>query len=132
MKKDLFIKILNSIKEQDAIDSRVGKSLEEIADGYILLNTKLSSLYFGKWDRYTSSSKGTYYYGWIERDDGKSDFAIIAVEENHYWYMTSSAKKDAEIREILEMPKEAFNPCKRIEDLPWANEVNCIKLGDKK
>lgn len=38
MKKTTFIKIISLIQEQDAIDRRVGKALEQVCDSWVMLN----------------------------------------------------------------------------------------------
>jgi hypothetical protein len=38
--KELFIEIINSIKEQNQIDYEVGQSIEKISDTYVMINSK--------------------------------------------------------------------------------------------
>jgi len=37
---ELFDKTINAIKEQDKIDQKVGKALEELCDSWVMMNSK--------------------------------------------------------------------------------------------
>lgn len=61
-------------------------------------------------------------YGWIDRDDGRSDFVILYVRlpERAIGYTSSSAERTQEIRDRLfghlDEPTEHY-ACERVEDV---------------
>lgn len=39
--KEMFVRVLNTIKEQDKINDKIGKTLELVCDGYVCFNSLL-------------------------------------------------------------------------------------------
>lgn len=93
-------------------------------------------LSFVTWDRFTSHTQdnpegGDPYvavtmYGWIGRDDGRSDFVILAwfyIDQQQYpWSVTSSAERSEEIGRLLYHDQDWWKPdehvpCARVEDV---------------
>ncbi len=78
-----------------------------------------------KWDRYTEIEGESNFFGWIEREDGKSDFLVLSfIDSRLWWYMTSSAKFSKEISKRLKL---GHSECKRVEQL-FGKQINCIHL----
>lgn len=81
------------------------------------------------WDRFS----GMYdsfceVFGWVRREDGKSDFVLLQFDKGEvYGISTSSAKYSAEFSHRLGFD---HSDCKRVEhSMP---NVNCIHLQTKK
>lgn len=86
----------------------------------------LNRLPFVRWDRYVESDGDFAVFGWIDREDGRSDFVLVLWETADplpgapcYW--TSSAARSKEIGELLYGGIEGFDPdshvdCARVED----------------
>ena len=73
------------------------------------------------WDRWTGEIGGEYgvcVFGWIPRDDGKSDFVFVRIDDDGCWmYGTSSAKYSEEFGRRLKFDgSNGHDPCKRVED----------------
>lgn len=73
------------------------------------------------WDRWTGeigSEFGIGVYGWIERQDGKSDFMFIRIDNDGAWmFATSSAKYSAEFSRRLNFEgSSGHEQCKRVEN----------------
>ena len=64
MPKDLFLTIIQLIQEQDKIDQKVSKSLEEISDTYILINSK-NKIYEALWRLLHFYDPNDYIYWWL-------------------------------------------------------------------
>lgn len=87
---------------------------------------------FVRWDRFTSHVEENdqrrvtvTIYGWIPRDDGRSDFMLLAWfyldEQQTPWSVTSSAEHSEEISRLLYHDKDWWKPedhldCQRVED----------------
>lgn len=106
-----MVKALNTLFTQDQID---------------VIKKTLDSLPFVRWDRYVDYDveflgKGAQFYGWIDRDDGKHDFIILAFipQEGYdndlfHYFVTSSKTYDPQIAKIL-YGTDPTEPCQRIE-----------------
>lgn len=88
-----------------------------------------------KWDRYTYSRDritgldNFWTFGWIAREDGKFDFAILefSLERRFESISTSSAEYSEEFAKRL---GQGHNKCRRVEDLSL--EVKSAKLNEPK
>lgn len=74
------------------------------------------------WDRWTGSLEdkhGIGVYGWIARDDGKSDFLFLRIDQDGPWlFATSSSKHSSVFSSRLNFDAEdsgGHKSCKRIE-----------------
>jgi hypothetical protein len=75
------------------------------------------------WDRFARVEDGSgCAFGWLERDDGRSDFFVLewwenALEDGSYgfWSVTSSAQHSAEFSERLSGPDSGHADCQRVE-----------------
>ena len=88
---------------------------------------------FVDWDRFPSHRQtednttrtSVTMYGWIRRDDGRSDFVVLAWfyidEQQTPWSVTSSADRSEEIGRCLYSDQDWWKPedhvhCQRVED----------------
>lgn len=84
------------------------------------------------WDRFTGDCEDTEFgvavYGWIPREDGRSDFVLVRIAEEGCWmFATSSAKFSVEFGKRLGFKSdETHEHCKRVEDV--FKNVKVIKL----
>jgi hypothetical protein len=73
-----------------------------------------------RWDRYLENHEGGWdCYGWIDRPDGRSDFALIRFDVIGLWleFWTSSAEHSRSIFERLNNSSaEDHNDCVRIDE----------------
>lgn len=85
----------------------------------------LKKFKFVMWDRFVHHDKiCVTFYGWIDREDSYKDFLVATWTDGEWWWVTSSAKYDQQIKEIFG-EKEGI-PCQRVQ---YHFEVkNCIKL----
>lgn len=85
---------------------------------------------FVQWDRFCEEKNCITTYGWIEREDSYKDFIVLSVNDDmSYSWLSSSVRKDEEIKAILETGKMGYAPCQRVE---WSFEIpNMIKLLKK-
>lgn len=101
---------------------------EEILNQERKIKNILRKFTFVRWDRFTETTGELNFYGWIERKQDKyKDFLALTIFLNDFstWFLTSSAKYDRKINEILKLNKKGAK-CKRVEhyfELP-----NAIKL----
>lgn len=66
------------------------------------------------WDRYSGEEDSIDVFGWIKRDDGRSDFVVLGIKHGEAEYFeTSSAKYSKEFATRLEF---THSDCKRVED----------------
>ncbi len=63
------------------------------------------------WDRYGD----TFVFGWIDREDGKSDFCVLHYGKKLAWVTTSSKKYSAEFTKRWSGGKFPHDDCKRVE-----------------
>lgn len=77
------------------------------------------------WDRWNGElTEGLLVFGWLPRDDGRSDFVTLTFDaEGPASFATSSAKFSAEIAARLDF---THTDCKRVEHFFPA--VNAVKL----
>lgn len=82
-----------------------------------------------KWDRFTEAEEGIEVYGWIDRDDGRSDFLAldIRLSANAVGFVTSSAALSEEFGERLGF--HSHNDCIRVEDRFGELVSNYVKLA---
>lgn len=70
------------------------------------------------WDRWYGELDEMAIFGWIARDDGKSDFVLLRFSSGECWmFETSSARYSAEFAIRLGFCKSAHEHkhCKRVE-----------------
>jgi len=88
------------------------------------LAQSLNRMPFVRWDRFAEdgSAEGpgdVSIYGWIDRDDGRSDFVLLECElRDDGWaigYTTSSALYSEKIGELLYDVEQAHYPCQRVD-----------------
>jgi hypothetical protein len=101
--------------------AQIGLPLEEMA---------LLSLV--KWDRYTMGPEGvSTVFGWIDRQDGRSDFVLLRPTREGCGVTTSSAEHSEAIGAALNggEPTGRHQPCLRVEDDPESADLaNVIRL----
>lgn len=90
------------------------------------LTDSMNRLPFVTWDRLIVGETHVMVYGWIARDDGRSDFALIRApldDSDGGEFVTSSARLDPMISEILNTGGVAGegHPCRRVE--AWMPDV---------
>ena len=82
----------------------------------------MNYLWFVRWDRAIPGDGFIDVYGWIERDDGRSDFVLLTFWDEHppgtppSW-STSSARYSAEIAKIINGSTDTHNVCRRVGDV---------------
>lgn len=98
----------------------------------------LNRLPFVRWDRLTDwrtpsrDHAGVTVFGWIARDDGRSDFVLMEFFSwNHDppGFSTSSAERSAEIAELLYGPGGDHFPCQRVEHVFGFLVEHKVELG---
>lgn len=106
--------------------------LKPIAD----MMNKFTSIAGVRWDRCSPSEGHELVFGWIYRDDSKSDFVAI------YWegglrsafvtgFVTSSAKFTREFSKAIFGTEAGHNDCKRVEDVFGDLVPNSIKQCER-
>ncbi len=83
------------------------------------------------WDRFAGDGiKDVSVYGWLHRDDGKSDYVLVMIDKDGPWLIsTSSAKYSADFSARLGMGGSGHTPCRRVED-HFAG-VRCVRLKNE-
>lgn len=80
----------------------------------------LNRMPFVEWDRMTFSRDRqtgemlVAVYGWIARDDSRSDFVVVLIEHG-IGFTTSSAERSEEIAQLLGLASVHVS-CERVED----------------
>lgn len=95
------------------------------------------------WDRCVLHDESGVAYGWISRDDGRSDFVVLEFQwgetkglggESLTWlgvgFTTSSARYSHEISKRLHGSDGGHKDCERIEDAFGALVQNAIHLEE--
>lgn len=85
------------------------------------------------WDRWAGDlHEFSMFFGWIERDDGRSDFVVAKFEAGDCWSVTTSSAKHSEefTRKLLGNRGDGHSTCKRIEN--DFEGVNAVKLNPYK
>lgn len=106
----------------------------------LLVAERLIAVDYVRWDRLVYYEGMLRVYGWIDREDGRSDFVLA-----DFWLypgpridvgaMTSSAEKSKEITAALRQkdPGDAHSTCQRVEDFfGTLAGVNCVRLDDER
>lgn len=94
-----------------------------------LVAEAMNRLPFVRWDRFVDWSHdddgdniaGVFVYGWIDRDDGRSDFVSLEYFESWGWRpedcaATSSAARSVEIQKLLRGHADDHVDCKRVDE----------------
>lgn len=77
---------------------------------------QLDAFSFVAWDRFVDQGSVLTVYGWIARDDERSDFVVLVFEDGRVRDgVTSSAARSPEIAALLGMMGEHVD-CERVED----------------
>jgi hypothetical protein len=87
----------------------------------------MNLLPFVRWDRfvtwsYEGGGTGLLVYGWVDREDGRSDFVTLQFESAWGWEpsecsaTTSSASYSREIQRLLRGTDEGHNDCQRVDE----------------
>jgi hypothetical protein len=82
----------------------------------------MNYLWFVRWDRAIPGDGFMDVYGWIARDDGRSDFVLLTFWDRHppgtppSW-STSSARYSTEIATIINGNTATHNACRRVRDV---------------
>lgn len=79
------------------------------------------------WDRFGED----FVFGWIARDDGKSDFCILHYGKKTAWVTTSSKKYSAEFTRRWSGREDTHDECHRVE-WQFPDIKNKIVLHPKK
>lgn len=92
-----------------------------------------------RWDRTAGDDGSRVVYGWVDRDDGRSDFVVLTfdlvdpVDGFDYFvgFTTSSAEHSAEFHRAIYGHQYAddHHPCERVEDVFGPLVHHRIKLG---
>lgn len=61
----------------------------------------MNALHEVSWDRCVARESSLVAFGWIIRNDGGRDFAIIRQTDDELWFATSSAKYSSEFSRRL-------------------------------
>ena len=77
-----------------------------------------------KWDRWIGTIKHLYAYGWIARDDGRSDFMSIEIKDGKWENFFTSSAKHSEI--FAKRVNSKHSVCNRVEN--HFKNTNHIKL----
>ncbi len=86
------------------------------------------------WDRYVEYDDTFSVFGWIARDDGRSDFYTMDFKKGLFnSSKCSSARYSKEFWSRIcavhpELPLDAHIDCRRVEDLGWP--VKCVYLKE--
>jgi hypothetical protein len=71
-----------------------------------------------RWDRCVRRMERVTAFGWIDREDGRSDFVVVYIDHHGAaGFATSSAKYSREFSERLFGTSEGHRDCERIEDV---------------
>lgn len=70
------------------------------------------------WDRFVGDDEDAAAYGWIERDDDRSDFLLLRFLDGgtRVGFTTSSARYSEEFMERLTGTSEGHIDCERVEE----------------
>lgn len=81
------------------------------------------------WDRWAGHVfDNVSVYGWLPREDGKSDYVLLMLDENGCWFFsTSSAEHSATFAERLGF--KTHKACKRVED--YFEGFGCVRLNEE-
>lgn len=104
------------------------EALPPVASSLPIVET-LNKLPEVTWDRFAGDAVDhVSVFGWIERDDGRSDFAMVMIDKEGPWLIsTSSARYSAEFSTRLGMDTDGHTGCRRVEDhFPG---VRCVRLN---
>lgn len=92
----------------------------------------LNTLPFVRWDRLAGLDEGAWLslcvYGWIDREDGRSDFVVLTFDDRGLSFVTSSAERHDEINTRLGFGAGG-DQCRRVEDVLGSDVTNHIELG---
>jgi hypothetical protein len=78
----------------------------------------MNALPFVLWDRLVDRADGLHVYGWIDRNDGRSDFVVLSFHgDGPPEYVTSSAMKSSEIATALRPYGHPVMNCQRVVDV---------------
>lgn len=92
----------------------------------------MNYLWFVRWDRAIPGDGFVDVYGWIDRDDGRSDFVLLTFWDEHppgtppSW-STSSARYSAEIATIINGRTDTHNGCRRVGDVFGDRVLNQVR-----
>ena len=88
------------------------------------------------WDRYCVWDDCFSVFGWIARDDGRSDFYAMDFKKGRFYQSnTSSARYSKEFWERIcsihsELSPDDHIDCQRVEDLGWNVRAVQLKGGE--
>lgn len=88
----------------------------------------LNRLPFVRWDRLVDDGDSVVVYGWIGRDDGRSDFVVATFRADSGEIFTSSAERSAEIARLVTGSDDGHVECQRVEDVFGDLVDNAIRL----
>lgn len=80
-----------------------------------------------RWDRCAGVPEEGVVFGWIDRDDGRSDFALLRWQDGRVGLTTSSAKYSLEYAQRLGVA-EHHTDCERVEVVFPATVKNVVRL----
>ena len=91
------------------------------ADERAELAQAMNKLPFVTWDRFTEDPDGDLdVYGWIARDDGRSDFVMLVFprpfDPEYVGFSTSSAEYSKEIGRLLHGGESVHFDCQRVDE----------------
>ncbi len=83
------------------------------------------------WDRFAGDGiDHLSVFGWIARDDGRHDYAMVMIDKEGPWLIsTSSARHSADFSERLGMGGGGHTGCRRVED--YFPGVRCVRLKEE-
>lgn len=107
-----------------------GEAVEQIAE-------VLNRLEEVRWDRYVVDKCELTVFGWIDREDGRSDFVVVELWEPADRKMvaarlvaTSSASRSESIDQRLSGDGDGHIPCQRVEHLVGELVPNVVRLEE--
>ncbi len=84
---------------------------------HAIIATLMNKLPEVRWDRCAGDMDAGCVYGWLDRDDGRSDFVLFSWRNGDFVTTTSSASFSPVISERIHGNTTGHKPCKRVEDV---------------
>lgn len=86
-----------------------------------------------RWDRLVEEDGDDpvlVVYGWIARDDARSDFVVFKITDDlRVGFVTSSARYSASISDRLYGDHDDHDDCQRVEEFFGALVVNAVRTS---
>lgn len=95
-----------------------------------IIEAKLNLYPEVQWDRWNgelADELGVAVFGWIAREDGKSDFLFLRIDKDGIWMITTSSAKHSDDFVRRAGFEGGHLPCKRVE-ASFKNVPNVTRL----